>query len=138
MSTDNMIVQKDERPKKRRGLSVREKIRLTSATHRREQKQRRKGQYADPFPAYKYKTIQHPVRALSEDATEAEKEDNKLASSDKVLILSKGYPNLPTQRGIQIGEKRGNGKRYIASKGRIVTRRRMKRSQRGKSGVLHA
>ena len=138
MSTDSsLIVQKDTRKKKKK-LSVKEIIRRSSSKFRKEQKARRKGKYTDPFPDYEYVHFKQQVRKLRDDATEDEKEANAEAAVETALVMKKGYPNLPTQRGIQIGKTRGNGKTFIGSKGRIRTRRRMKPSQKGKRGVVHA
>lgn len=135
-----LVVQKDTRPKKkqRKGLSVMDKVRRDSAKFRRAMKNRNRHRHADPFPNHKYVVYKEQVKKLREDASEDEKEANKEMAFTKALVLEKGYANLPTQRGIQIGTKRGNGKTFIGTKGRIRTRRNMKASQKGKPGVRHA
>ena len=115
-----LVVQKDTRKKKQQ--SVKTKIFLSGAKFRRARKRALAGKYTQPFPNYKYKTFQHKVRKLREDATDAEKEANREASMQPALLLEKGYHNLPTQQGIQIGKKRGNGKTFVGTKGRLTTR----------------
>jgi len=84
----------------------------------------------DPFPKFNKIRIKHNVRKLHENASEDEIEANKEISVETFVVLKKGYPNLPADENLMIGKKRGNGKTFIGTKGRIRTRRNMKRTKR--------
>ena len=103
-------------------VSVHEKIYRHSLEGRRERKAKIHGKYRDSFPSYRRITFYNTVRTLPENAPQDMKDENEKASKEKWLALEKGYPHLPAQSNLMIGTKRGEGKVFIGTKGRIKKR----------------